>query len=374
MSLLFNGTTDPFVFSIDRQTSVDIIPATGGQYYWDLAVDGDYLYAASGSEGVVIFDITDAAAPVYETTVFSKNPAGANVFQACTDAIIVGTVLIMCARNISATPSYITLYDITDPTAPVWTGSYESASGDWYQGLDTDGTYVYVAGQLAGLIVFDISGAAPTVHGSLTTGNWETSRLAVHGGYVYCANHGYGVRIVDIATPASPGAVTDREIATPVYNSVQLRARNVVADGNYLYMSPNTSTTTSHPERGLCVLDITDPTTVPANGSTWIVTPIDAADVDTWNEWGDKPILGLMKLDNYVYLANGQRGTALYYVADPTTPIYKGLYGTDTPAETNLYKVEAFKKDNYTYMYYGDGAENDQKHTLFVDLIKNIPY
>lgn len=358
-------------------------PPSSQQFYWDYHISGNYMYSASHTNGCDIFDITTPTSPSHVVNIRMRTPAGAASGMPCTDVITIGNTLFMCGRSINfgtPAPGYITTYDITTPTSPSFLATFEDTTPDlnpWYQGMGTDGTYLYVASQYDGVFVFNISNpAALTIHGSNSTGSWETSRLVVHNGYLYCANHGFGMRILDIATPATPGAVTDRSIAALVVsNGVvtdTMRVRNLVANGNYLYCAPNVATGDGDsPLRGLMVLDITDPTTVPTNGSTWVLAPIAANQVDVWNGQGDKPIMGISYLNNFVYLPNGQKGTSVFYVGNPDKPEYVGLMGTSISG-TNLYQTLAFTKGGVDYVMYGSGAEvpATQTHNLFVDKIE----
>ena len=317
---------------------------------WHIHKSGDYLYASTNNKGISVIDVSNPASP-------SVTDTEVGTTYRIRGSVVIGGTLVTCARTANGE---IETWDITNPAAIVSQDSYIPAGTEKYSAIDTDGTYAYVASQVAGLHVFDVS--TPTViaeHGSLTTGTWETQGLAVHNAYAFMANYNNGLRIVDIATPATPGAVTDREIACPIYNGNTLRIWECAADGNYLYASVNLTTTQydtgGSAERGLLVLDITDPTTIPTNGSTWIRAQIPAADQDVWNRVGDNPYIGITKLGNYVYMGAGHGGVFIWDVTDPTNPIYKGLRGNQDSGD-NIYGVVAWNDANKTYVAYGDGA------------------
>lgn len=387
------GTPSP-ALSFIRVKQVTLNNVTTNQSIWDWLQNGNYMYGAADTAGVVVLNITDPRTATHTATIRNKTPAGAQISTPITDLLILGTTLFACGRNIdwvSPQPGLLTAYDITDPANPTWISTFEPPSMDplpvvpgsglgnnWYQGMATDGTYIYIASQFFGLTVMDVSNPAAMVqHGSyelaalqtaLGSGvKWETSRIAYDNGWVYLANHGDGVIALDVSTPATPTNPQHYDI--PSVNGVQLRARDVMISGTDLFMCNNTVGSTADEERGLCIIDITDPTAV--DQSDWRVTSIRDADVDTWNNKGDKPIMGLDYYNNHVFLANGQRGTAAFDVRERNNIHYVGLFGTNTPDETNLYKTKLFDQGSETYAIYGDSKENIQKYNVFIDIVKN---
>ena len=362
--------------------SMDVVAAN--QAVWEMIVNGDYLYVAHHTAGISIYDISSIASGVvtYVRTVRARDESGTIVATPVTDLVILGNTLYACARSINfATPDegLFMSFDLSvDASNPTWLDTYKPTNisdtyPNWYQGLATDGIDIVAASQFEGCTI--VSGSSPsslTVLGVQNTpqGGWETSQVAVYNGHGYFANHGYGLRILDLSNKASPGGVTDRVIPAPTYNGQNLRLRNVVCDNNWLFASNNTITAeTVGTERGLLALDISSPTTIPTDGSTWIHERIWPQDVDTWNNYGDKPLLGIKKHGYYVYLSNGQRGIAIFYVKDPSNPIYCGLQGTGTASETNLYTMHIFQYNGHDYAIYADGLEPTQKYNMYIDRV-----
>lgn len=202
---------------------------------------------------------------------------------------------------------------------------------------------------------------------------WETSRCAYHDGWVYMATHGNGVMAVDVSDPTDPTNVQwyDAPVVDPFGDgNEQLRERYVITDGNYIYCCNNHGT--AEPERGLIIMDISDPTAVDVDD--WIYEPIGKSYNETSTVAGDRQIMRLAKYGDYVYLGNGDRGQAVFDVTDPTTPIMKGLKGTNTPADTSTYGAYFFESGGKTYCYYSDCKEaGTQKHNLYIDEVIGAP-
>lgn len=214
---------------------------------------------------------------------------------------------------------------------------------------------------------------------------WETSRIVYSDGWVYMANHGNGVMAIDVGTtPGSANSSNVTLIDVPQASApdngadVQLRPRNVWVDREWLYATPNTTTGNDEPNRGLMVAHIpADPSIM--DRTFWYNYEIGAIDNDTpWSGAGDRPLMGGTFKDKYFYIANGQRGLAVYNILDPTdTPSagdvsYEGTFGTGTMGTANLYTATAITRSGKTYLYYGDGFQANalQEHNLYYDLLE----
>lgn len=358
------------------------LPSSGNSIWFNFIIEGGYAYCARGTLGLSIIDIDPigSANEVFEERTH-RPVAGTEVYWSIRDCVLVGTTLVTISRAgtyESTGIGVIETWDVSTPSSTTVQDTYSKNANDdfealphLYSAIDTDGTYVYVSGQKSGMYVFDISTpTAISLHGSLTTGDWETQGLTVHNGYCFFANYDNGIRIVDIATPANPGAVTDRLINRPVYNGIHLWIWECVADGDYLYCSCNASNGNKDSvERGLFVLDISDPTTIPTDGSTWIRAQIPAEDQSVWNDLGDQPYLGLSKLGDYIYLAAGDKGVLVWDVSNPVSPIYKGKMGSHSDGD-NIYAAEAWEDGVNEYLMYGDGSSiNLGSKQLYIDEI-----
>ena len=334
----------------------------GAWYNFDK--NATHIYGARGTKGVSVLDISDISnISEVDTAVNSVGDVTRDV------ALIDSTTLVTASRG---TNGSIETFDISNPAAIVLKDTYVPVGTEKYSALDTDGSYIYAAGQLAGLFVFDVSNpAAIALHGSLTTGTWETQGIAVKNGYAFMANYNNGLRIVDIANPASPGAVTDISIASPVIGGDTMRIWEVVADDNYVYACCNVTTSLGDSvNRSLLILPIDNVPTLTSND--WIIASIPANDHATWNNQGDMPYLSLYKLDNYVYMAAGNKGIFIFEVSDPRNPRYLGVISNNSK-DDNISSVIAYRDDDKSYLIYGDGVStNEGTHQLYVDEIIKI--
>lgn len=384
----------------DRIQKLAITNVNANDAVWDYAISGTTMYVACDTGGAYVFNITDPANPVQGTTARFRDVAGDVTSMPVTDVIILGTDLYLCGRSVNFTlgnsPGLIAKYDISStPLAPVWDSTYEfddeqvSLSpnryhNNWPQGMATDGTYIFLSCQTSGLEVidpatmtlyssFDVADLEAVYPNASTGVFWECSRIVYNAGWVYLANHGNGVIAIDVSTPLTPTTPQwyDAPIATGIDGAanVQLRVRNVVIDGSYLYACPNIANNVDRGERGLMVINISTPTAVDVDD--WLLTYIGNEDNDTWVVSGDQPLMGLVVNGNYAYIANGQTGTAVFDITTPTEVGYLGLHGTDTEDETNSYMTFIFSSGGLTYAYYADAFEPTQKHNLYIDVVEN---
>lgn len=335
-----------------------------------------------------------------------------------TDVLVIGSMLFLCGRNVGQTnPSLpavgiLAAFSIATPQTPVWQSSYRPDSMDpipevgdpgsefygneWYQGMRALGAdHIALASQLNGCIIIDkstptaMTQAAVYGRAEMTTNYpdppntgliWETSQVEIieyPGGdiWAFFAQHINGIFALNVTTATSPtnGQWYDSPVVMdPVLGSnVILQARNVAhksANGKeYLISCHNVSNNYDSTLRGIVVRDVTDPTTATPN--SYLLTSMSASDVDTWNDQGDQPDMGVVVYGDIAVVANGQRGSGIFDISDPENAIYLGLQGTDLLPGTNLYKTFLFDKDGATYAYYGDAKETPQLHNLYADQV-----
>ena len=202
------------------------------------------------------------------------------------------------------------------------------------------------------------------------TFDWETSQCCYHDGRGYFATHGNG--IISLAVSAT-GQLTDARLhgnyQAPIIGGGgdrQLRARDVVTDGKFIYVAPNCTAITDAPERGVLTQYIGAPGMAIPGFQDWGHAPIGVDDNHTHDGTGDEPFLGGVKYGNH-YLMGGD-GLYVFDVSDPLNPAYVGLMGS--PAGYVLaYSACVFEESGTIYVYYGDAPENPQKHNLYVGTI-----
>jgi len=327
-----------------RLNIVQTISGSGTSAIWfNFKQSGNHVYAANHTGGVDVIDVSTPASASIIDTLASGNAR---------DIDIAGTTLVTAAR---ATNGDFKTWDISNPASIPAVLDTHTGTAQKYSALVVDGADVYVAGQVSGAHKFSVAvpGTIPAPT-SNTSGAWETQGITLSGNYVFFANYNNGLRILDKATL---GGVTDNIVPAPSLNGQLLRIWECVIsdDGNWLFATTNVTTASgSAIERGLAILNISNPTTS-FSASDWIIAPVGSHDVDTWNDAGDMPLLGLVYHNGYIFAGNGQKGVAMWHVVDPTRPTYQGLL-TGIDSGDNITAIGTFNILGKTYLIFGDGA------------------
>src|SRR6266540_1996268 len=95
-------------------------------------------------------------------------------------------------------------------------------------GLAVSGNYAYVADELDGLQVIDVSNPAnPQRVGGYDTSGFA-SGVALSGNFAYVADYTAGLQVIDVSNPASPQRVGGYDTSDS--------ARGVAVSGNYAYV------------------------------------------------------------------------------------------------------------------------------------------
>lgn len=158
------------------------------EYYRDLVIDRDLLYAAVGFKGVNIFKI-DGEKIVFVTNIDTPG-------EARTIAIADGKLYVADGNK------GLRIYDITKPESSEELSSIETK--DFTRGVAVKKKYVYLADGNGGLRIISVSAPdAPIEKGSAKTPS-SANRVAVSGKYAYVAADASGLAIYDISKPVSP--------------------------------------------------------------------------------------------------------------------------------------------------------------------------
>jgi hypothetical protein len=157
----------------------------------NLAVQGNYLYAAIGGYGrnLLILDVGDPAAPTragsFETDGTPSNVAVSGNFA-----------------YVAQIGADLTVLDVSNPTTPRRVGGYETRAN----GLTVVGNYAYLA-YYFGLEILDVSNpAAPVRAGVYQTPGFGTA-VAVTGNIAYLTDPVDGLQIIDVSKPAEPALI-----------------------------------------------------------------------------------------------------------------------------------------------------------------------
>ncbi len=262
------------------------------------AVNGNYAYITNDSQGLQIVDISDPTAPILTGSYDAQGYAAHGVAVSGTYAYIAGGGLGLQVINVS------------DPANPSLAGSYDTTG--YAKDVVVSGNYAYLADNWSGLQIVDISDPANPV----LTATYNTPRtangVAVDGNYVYVADEFSGLLIVNVSDPANPVLAGTHD--TPA------SANSVAVDGNYAYVADNYS--------GLQIVDISDPANPVLTGTH--DTPDDA--------------MGVAVAGNYVYVAARTSGLQMVNISDPANPSLADAY--DTPD----YAVDVVVVGKYVYV------------------------
>jgi hypothetical protein len=270
----------------------------------------DFLYVASGTDGVYIFDVRDAL------------PAPPPMRIPGIDAVDVSRVaryLYVSVRGVG-----VRIYDTRIPDQPSLVTTVPIPT---VERVVPWGIHLFVAAGTAGLAVVDISDhAAPDVVGTLPGINARDVRLYAHqqagaafAARAYVADPDYGVRVVDLLPEFSNPRLAG---GLPLVGASGLDTytRYVIADGttpsrehDYLYVAAGSA--------GLHVFDITAPNAISEVGSLTTLGG-GALDVDVYSHMNPPGV------DDYALIANNSGGLQVVSVGDPTAPALLGTVAT----------------------------------------------
>lgn len=368
------------------------------QQFWKPYIIGNYIYWASGTDGIIVFHISDDGDLTWVNRVPMRNVAGDVTSFDARSCTHIGDTLFVTAWKFSVGgpvfEGLIAAYDIgADPTTPAWISTLEGipyGTGDkaWLQDAVTDGELIYVAAQYSGLHVIDpdLAGGSLNMveHGAGAHGSagwpptyWEASNITMANDNksVALSNHGTGavaVTLINIENPAVP-VVTKRLKPYTAPNGDPLRVRSVDIYGDYLYCSPNSDGEYLNSSyRGLQALDISDLSAIDEDNPAWVQVPIALADQENTYEDGDNgdpACVGVYKYGYFAFVSNGRNGVAVYNVKDPTAPVYLGILTGELQDPTNIYHAYPFYLNGKSYLLYGTGPEDINNHTVYLDQI-----
>lgn len=201
---------------------------TPGQAF-DAAIEGETLYVADYIGGLQVIDISDPAAPALLGSATTANPA--------MTVIVSGDLAYLAVRG-----EGIQIFDVTDPSAPVSLGLGDTPGTAFDVAIAGD--RAYVADGAEGLQILDVSDAtAPVLLGGLDTPQFAYG-VDIQGDRAYVADNDNGLFVIDVSDPAGP--VLLGNLDTPG------TAWHVLAEGNRVYVSDWYS--------GVHAVDVSDPT------------------------------------------------------------------------------------------------------------------
>lgn len=163
----------------------------------DVFVQGNYAYLADLSE-MLIFDVTDPSDPVL-TGSFERR------YNGVSDIVVDGNYAYLL-------DSFLLIVDISDPSSPEYVGGYY-VGGSSFTGLAVQGNYAYVRSYASGLKIIDISDPSnPELAGSYHD-DMGLGSVAVSGPVAFVTRrYSYNrsnVKMLDVSDPGNPGLLAE---------------------------------------------------------------------------------------------------------------------------------------------------------------------
>ncbi len=291
----------------------------------DVVVAGHYLFAANGSDGLRIFDITNPTNLVsVGHTNNSENGGGAMGVANCGDYAYVAN-----------SNDGMRIYDVSDPTRPVCVGHAPEIAMAASFGIAVSGTakipsdklfgkrktgaqYAFLANYNDGLRIYDVSNPAKPKRVAHLNDGGTALNATVSENYVYLANDYDGLRIYDISNPANPTKVGHlKDTGYP---------RGVVVAGKYAYVANNFY--------GFSIFDVSNPTKPAGIGHINNSSPRETfaeahSQIKGKNPHIDGSAYGVAVSGHHAYIANFQDGVWAYDISCPTNPISVGHTSTN---------------------------------------------
>ena len=231
-----------------------------------------YAYIAEGTNGLQIADVTQRNAP---TIIGGLDTAGT-----ANDVFVSGNYAYVADGTAG-----LKIIDIEDKANPTQVGSLDMSPGN-ANAVFVAGNLAYVAAGDQGLRIADVTDKANPVAGGFLDTDGTAYDIVITGDYAYVADGTAGLVIINVSTPATPTRAGVLDTAGT--------ATGIDVYGDYVRIADNAG--------GLVTVDASDPT-APARVDAWsVATQAGASKVAAKGE--------------YVYLAEGLAGTALYKLSN----------------------------------------------------------
>ncbi len=270
-----------------------------------LALSASYAYVAASESGLIIYDVSDPDNPTFQAHYHHDNLIVNDV------AIWGGYVICECAYMMQDTspsdyPNGVEVIDVSDSSAPLLAGTYQTEESYYLQGMAVSGNgYAYTCqysdiDETSKIIVVDVATDPlnPTEIGSYVESERNFKGVALSGNHAYlCDNRNGYLVILDISSPSSPYSVGECDTI-----------------GNFLDIDIYGSLVgIAHGSGGFSLYDVSNP------GSPSQLGNYDTPDAALGR--GTNPIVAF---GDYVYLACRQDGLRIMDVSDPSNPFVAG--------------------------------------------------
>jgi hypothetical protein len=246
----------------------------------DLAVAGDHVFVANGSNGLRIMHVADPAAPVEISHL--------RVEGGTTEVVLSGDYAYLAVSF-----SGLVVVNIADPTRPQQVGFLPLEDIVFY-GLSISGDFAYLVDMENGLRVISISDPSNPRQVS----NYQPSKLitalAISGNYAYVSDLDALLRVVDISDPYDP---VGRGYVPLTQDG---EASDIAISGKYAYLACGMD--------GVLIIDISDP-----------LSPREISRFETSND-----VDLVAARDGYIYLSGLDGVIQVVDVSDPSHPKPEG--------------------------------------------------
>ncbi|NQV16581.1 T9SS type A sorting domain-containing protein [bacterium] len=183
----------------------------------DVAISGNYVYAATNNNGIGIVNVSTASSPtlvgyVAESMVSGRYGEGVAAY---------GNVMVQ------STWGALYFYDISSPESPTLQDTVALTTGTSWLTLDDDYAYVH---DFDSLKIFDLSNLSAVVQvgGVNTGGSWDGDAFR-EGDYVYVNAETAGIKVYDVTDITNPTEVASYDML----NS----ARGITVRDGFVYSS-----------------------------------------------------------------------------------------------------------------------------------------
>ena len=288
-------------------TYVGQSPNLGGSVY-DIALSGNYAYAAIGGTGFLkVLNISNPAAPTV---------VGSYAARGSAEGIALSGSNVYLTDNVG-----LLIINITNPAAPTLTAAFNTPTS-YTTSVVLSGSYAYIVDALSSkFYIINVSNpAAPTLSGSYNTSGWPGD-VAVSGSYAHVMTWApYRVVILNISNPAAPISVGSYPYAG---------SKGIRVIGNYSYVAAGDS---------FRVVNVSNPAAPTLTGT---YSPLSS----TW----DMVVNG-----NYAYVTGD--GLSIINIANPAAPNRVGFYDaldTTSPQVNFVAPVATYG----TYEAYGETVQ-----------------
>jgi len=272
-----------------------------------VAYSSGYAYVAAHGDGLIIYDVSDPDNPTLQAHYHHDHLFVNNV------AIWGNYAICECKywlihTNETDWPNGVEVIDVSDPSAPLLTGTYQTEQSYYLQGMAVSGDgYVYTCqysdiDETCKIIVVDVVSDPlnPTEIGSYVESDRNFEGVTLSGNYAYLHDREYSRLVtLDISNPSSPYSVGECDTIGDF--------RDIDISGSFVGIA--------HGEGGFSLYDVS----APAN-------PSQLGNYDTPDGALGRGTNPIVALGDYVYLACGQDGLRIMDVSDPSNPFVAGTW------------------------------------------------